>query len=128
MSGRKRAVIDVEIWRRNLRETAVDDDESCMRWFNNYFAFWVVCETKACKRANRCAGDPKSCHARIWPHVPQRMKFELQVMLKAIHERLPLAGVMQRVKQEMARFDETTRVLERLGSATPARESQPGRA
>ena len=47
--------IDVEIWKRNLRGAPLDDDNAYTRWFNNYFAFWLVCQTRACKRGKRCA-------------------------------------------------------------------------
>ena len=107
--------IDVEAWKRNLRAAPLDDDDACTRWFNNYFAFWHVCETGACRRNKRCAGDPKACSDRFMPLVPQRMKFELQATLKAINDKLPLDSVRRKAKEEMARFDETTRVLERLG-------------
>jgi len=109
--------IDVEAWKRNLRDADVNDDNACTRWFNNYFAFWHVCETKACKRTKRCAGDADACRDRCMPLVPQRMRFELQATLKAIDDKLPLEGVVQRVKEDMARFDETARTLERLGYA-----------
>jgi len=86
---------------------------------------WLACETKACQRAKRCAGDAAACRDRFMPLVPQRMKFELQATLKAINGKLPLEGVVQRVKEEMARFDETTRVLERLGYTAKSSSSLP---
>src|SRR5436305_8295310 len=100
--------IDKEAWARNLRRVDRDapmDEGAFSRWRNNYFAFWVVCETRACRRAKRCAGDPKSCHDRIWPHMPDRMKFEFRVTLKAINEGLSLDEVRRKVKEELARFD-----------------------
>ena len=109
--------IDVEAWKRNLRVAAdapVDDD-ACTRWFNNYFAFWHVCETGACKRGKRCAGDADACRDRFMPLVPQRMKFEVQATLKARTEGLSPDAVMRKVREELARFDETTRRLEALG-------------
>ena len=119
--------IDVESWKRNLRDVDPTDDEACTRWFNNYFAFWFVCETKACKRTKRCAGDADACRDRMMPLVPQRMKFELQATLRAMNDKLPREGVMQRVKEEMARFDETTRVLERLGYAANSLSPRPAK-
>jgi hypothetical protein len=109
---------DVEIWKRNLRETPAIDDKSCTRWFNNYFAFWLACGTKACKRARRCAGDADACRDRWMPEVPQRMKFELRATLNAINDKLPLEAVTRKVAEELARFDEITRVLERYGGAS----------
>ena len=131
-AGTKEVTIDPDIWKRNLRDADLTDDDACTRWFNNYFAFWVICETKACKRTKRCAGDPKACAGRCMPMVPYRMKFEFHATLKAINDRLPLEGVMRRVKEEMARFDETARVLERLGydanslSPRPATRGESG--
>jgi hypothetical protein len=117
--------IDIEIWKRNLRDTQLTDDAACTRWFNNYFAFWLVCETKACKRTKRCAGDADACRDRFMPLVPERMKFELGVMLKAVNDKLPLETVMRRVEEEMARFDETTRTLERLGYGASSLSPRP---
>lgn len=121
---------DVEIWKRNLRAppgAPRPDDDACTRWFNNFFVFWLVCETKTCKRTSRCTGDAAACRDRFMPLVPQRMKFELQVTLKAINDRLPLEAVKQRVDEELARFDETTRTLERLGYATSASSPLPAK-
>ncbi|MEJ0074331.1 MAG: hypothetical protein WDO17_02595 [Alphaproteobacteria bacterium] len=118
--------IDVEAWKRNLRAAPLDDDDACTRWFNNYFAFWHVCERRACKRTKRCAGDAAACSARMMPLVPPRMKFELQATLKATNDRLPREAAMQQVKEEMARFDETTRTLERLGYAANSSSPQAG--
>src|SRR5262245_7369278 len=63
----KQLTIDPEIWKRNLRNAPLTDDDACTRWFNNYFAFWVICETKACQRAKRCAGDANVCCDRMMP-------------------------------------------------------------
>jgi hypothetical protein len=129
MSARNKEVtIDPEAWARNLRRTDRDapmDDDALKRWLNDYFAFWVICQTKACKRGKRCAGDAVACRDRYMPHVPQRMKFELQATLKAIKDKLPLEGVMRKVKDEMARFDETMRTLERLGYAAGSSSPLP---
>jgi hypothetical protein len=131
MSARnKEVMIDPEAWARNLRRTDRDapmDDDALKRWLNDYFAFWVICQTKACKRGKRCAGDPKSCRDRMWPHVPERIKFEFRATLKAIDDRLPLEAVMQRVREELARFDEITRVLEQ-GGFTSARGAEAASA
>ena len=116
---------EIEIWKRNLRECAPVDDAACTRWFNNYFAFWLVCETKARKRTTRCAGDAAACRDRFMPLVPERMKFELRATLKAINDKLPLEAVTRRVEEEMARFDETARTLERLGYAASSSSPLP---
>src|SRR3954452_20437735 len=89
------------------------DEDAFRRWRNNYFAFWAVCETRACRRAKRCAGDPKSCHDRIWPQMPERMKFDFRVTLKAINEGLSLDEVRRKVKEELARFDARSGEAER---------------
>ena len=110
--------LDPEDWAGNLRGVTPDtpmDEDTGWRWHNNFFAVWAVCERNACRRAKRCAGDPKPCHDRFWPHVPERMKFEFRATLKAINDGLPLEAVTRRVEEEMARFDETQRVAERLG-------------
>ena len=117
--------IDVEIWKRNLRGAPLDDDNAYTRWFNNYFAFWLVCQTRACKRGKRCAGDPDACRDRFMPLVPERMKFELRATLNAINDKLPLEAVVRKVGEEMARFDETTRTLERLGYAASSSSPLP---
>ena len=117
--------IDVEAWKRNLRAAPMDDDAS-MRWFNNYFAFWFVCETGACKRGKRCAGDADACRDRFMPLVPQRMKVELQAALKAKSDGLSPDAVMRKVREELARFDDITRRLEALGmSGAGANSSSP---
>src|SRR3954447_13507928 len=112
--------INKEAWARNLRRVDRDapmDEDAFRRWRNNYFAFWVVCDTRACRRAKRCAGDPKSCHDRIWPHMPERMKFEFRVTLKAITEGLSLDEVRRKVKEELARFDARFREGERAAAS-----------
>jgi hypothetical protein len=114
-AARKEVEIDVEAWKRNLRAAPLDDDDACTRWFNNYFAFWHVCETGACKRGKRCAGDADACRDRFMPLVPQRMKVELQAALKARSDRLSPDAAMRKVREELARFDEITRRLEALG-------------
>lgn len=118
----KQVTIDPEAWARNLRVApdATPDDDAGTRWLNNYFAVWVICETAACKRAKRCADDAAACRDRFWPHVPERMKFEFRAMLKAIDEGLSLDGVMRKVKEELARFDEITRVLGTTSGACQA--------
>jgi len=125
----KQVTIDPEAWARNLRVApdAPPDDDALKRWLNNYFAFWVICPAKACTRTKRCAGDPKACHDRFMPLVPERIKFEFRATLKAIDEGLSLEGVMRKVKEEMARFDEITRGLESIG-AHPPQERSRGRA
>jgi len=100
--------LDPEDWARNLRRADPDapmDEDTFKRWRNNFFAFWAVCTAPACKRTKRCAGDPTACHDRLWPHVPERMKFEFHTTLKAINDGLPLEAVMQKVEEELARFD-----------------------
>jgi hypothetical protein len=126
MPTARKVTIDVESWKRNLRDADPTDDDACTRWFNNYFAFWVICETKICKRAKRCAGDAEACHDRMWPHVPERMKFELRATLEAKKSGLSAEEVRCRVKEELTRFDETTRVLESLGASNAgAKSSSP---
>ena len=58
------------------------------RWLNDYFMFWTVCTSKACKRVARCAGDASACAERWGPHVPARAKFMLQTWLKKSNEGL----------------------------------------
>jgi hypothetical protein len=125
MSANRKLTIDPDIWKRNLRDTTLTDDDACTRWFNNYFAFWLVCETRACKRTKRCAGEAAACRDRFMPLVPERMKFELRVTLEAAKDRLPRDEVQRKVREELARFDETTRVLERLGYAANSASPLP---
>ena len=74
-------------------------------------------------RRKRCAGDAAACRDRFMPLVPQRMKFELRVTLKAINDKLPLEAGTRKVAEEMARFDATARTLQRLGYGdAPGRE------
>lgn len=114
----KQVTIDVEAWKRNLRDAPPVDDAACTRWFNNYFAFWLVCQTKACKRTKRCAGNADACRDRWMPHVPERIKFEFRATLTAVNDGLPLEAVVRKVKEELARFDEITRVLGGGSAAT----------
>jgi len=131
-AGNKGITIDKKAWARNLRVApdATPDDDALKRWLNNYFAFWVICPTRACKRTKRCAGDPRSCHDRIWPHMPERIKFQFHATLTAVNDGLSAQEVTRKVKEELARFDETTRVLGQSSGGThgPAPRGAEGEA
>ena len=108
MAARNKDVtIDRETWKRNLRRVgdAPMDDDACTRWLNNYFAFWAICETKACKRTKRCAGDAARCRDRFMPILPERIKFEFRETLNAVNDGLSAQEVTRKVKEELARFD-----------------------
>jgi hypothetical protein len=103
----KEVTIDPEAWARNLRAPpdAAPGRRADMRRLNNYLAFWVICPSPACRRTKRCAGDAQACFDRMWPQVPERMKVEFRVSLKAVHADGSLEEVKRKIREELARFD-----------------------
>jgi hypothetical protein len=103
----KEVTIDPEAWARNLRAPRdARDKDATTRRMNNYLAFWAICPSRACGRAKRCAGDAHACFDRMWPHVPERMKVEFRVTLKAVNAGGSLEEVKRKIREELARFDE----------------------
>ena len=109
----KQVTIDPEAWARNLRiaADAPPDDDAPQRCINNYFAFWAICPTGVCKRNKRCAGDSQACHDRIWPHVPERMKFEFRGYIKAADDGLSGEEAVRKVKADWERMEALAREL-----------------
>jgi len=113
--GAKHVTIDPEAWARNLRvaRDAPLEKDADTRWLNNYFAFWVICQSRACERAKRCAGDAQACFDRMWPHVPERMKVAFRVTLKAVDAGGSLEEVKRKIREKLARFDAMAALKER---------------
>lgn len=118
----KKVTIDPEAWARNLRvdSSTPPDDETLARWLNNYFAFWAICATGVCKRNKRCAGDPKACHDRFWPHVPERMKFEFRGYIKAADDGLSVEEATRKVQADWERMEALAREMGQGPAAEPA--------
>jgi hypothetical protein len=118
----KQVVIDPEAWARNLRikADAPQDDDALYRFINNYFAFWAICPTGVCKRNKRCAGDSQACHDRCWPHVPERLKFELRGYIKAAHDGLSADEALRKVKADWERMEALARELGQGPAASSA--------
>ena len=77
-----------------------------IRAVNNVFHFWWVCPEKACKRTSRCAGDPRRCHERWWPVVPEGMKVEFRTFISASAKGLSDEQALHEVASVRERFAE----------------------
>jgi hypothetical protein len=122
----KEVTIDREAWARNLRAPRdARDKGATMRRLNNYLAFRAICPSRACGRAKRCAGDAQACFDYIFPQLPERMKVQFRVTLKAAHAGGSPEDVKRKIREELARFDALEALKERTSNESP-RPAQRG--
>jgi hypothetical protein len=63
-----------------------------------------VCEHRACKRNEGCAGDPYACHARWWPVVPERYKVRHRAIIAARAEGRSVEEALAHAEAEVSRL------------------------
>lgn len=89
--------------------------------------FWKFCGGKECLRARACAGDVGDCFARLWPHVPEDLKFTVRSFIKASgsgrsqHE---IEATMEHDRQRRRETQAAARAAEAGAQAVP-REPSP---
>ena len=66
------------------------------------YKFWHVCPQKACGRAHACTGDAFACFDRWWPIVPEDLKIQLNVAIKARHDGMSPKEAVRRGTEEAA--------------------------
>jgi hypothetical protein len=68
---------------RKFQETLRANDalrDAARRRLGTALLFWKVCGDKQCLRARACTGD---CFMRLWPHVPEELKFTIHSFIRA---------------------------------------------
>jgi len=55
-----------------------------LRWMSNMICLWGFCDKAACRRAQRCKGDPRDCLARYAPLVPEDARAGVKCMLEGL--------------------------------------------
>ena len=98
---------------------------NALRGMCNLFGFWRACPGKVCGRNTSCSGDARACFDRFWPLVPERVKVEFRVTLKAAHAGGSPEEVKRKIREELARFDEIAAMKERASRESP-RPAQRG--
>lgn|GEM_PF-5987293 len=87
-----------------FQTTFAKQREEVRRWTNDRFMFWLVCEHRACKRNEGCAGDPYACHARWWPFVPERYKVRHRAIVAARAEGRSVEEALAHAEAEVSRL------------------------
>jgi hypothetical protein len=77
------------------------------RYFCSFLKFYIACGQAKCRRVRACVGDANECFPRLWPVVPENLKFGIRVAAKARAAGLSTAETEAEIKRELARWRET---------------------
>jgi hypothetical protein len=50
-------------------------------WMADMLALWAYCGKAACRRTERCRGEPRACLDRLMPLIPEEVREGVKVML-----------------------------------------------
>jgi hypothetical protein len=90
------------------------------RWFSNAYAFWRLCERRACRRAQCCKGDPSHCVETFGPLLPDDVHDGAIAVFEGKTEGLSFEAVVQRYPEQLAAWaDWKTRLENRAGAPRP---------
>ena len=67
----------------------VPPETGVWRWAGNQLGLWQYCAKPACRRAQRCRGEPRACLIRRLPQVPDRTRGAFRAVLRARRARQP---------------------------------------
>jgi hypothetical protein len=71
-----------QIARKAMEQIRANDAlrDAARRRLGTALLFWKVCGSRQCLRARACTGD---CFMRLWPHVPEELKFTIHSFIRA---------------------------------------------